>query len=389
VEQALTEIREETGREDPRLLVAGAPLTVPAPEYETRYLVHPFLFHLPSDDLQLDWEHTEARFVRLDKLSDFDTVPGLRDAFDAAAAPTRLTVEIDAIIDRIRKDRARGASDLAAEALDALALCRLAGAFHGAGCADWRAAAARFATLRPGIEAIRTAVARGALEASSAVDEGDAAEALFATRDRLVSARDAAARVASEWLESRSAGRLMTLSRSGAVTATFEAMAPATEIRVLESRPGGEGFDLARELAAGGRRVSVFPDAAVFSALEGCDAALIGADGVLADGDVVNKVGSAALAAAARARGIPFLVVVEGIKASPTARTTDLEAATWTPGDDGAVAQAAPLFERVPGGLIDGIATEGGIASPGGLAAAAERLRSSLTAAGLWTLFYG
>lgn len=388
-EQALAEIREETGREDARRLVTGPPVPVEAPELRLRFVVHPFLFHLPSDTLDLDWEHSEARFVRLDEVAALRTVPGLREAFDAVGSPEALAAAIHALREGIRDDRIRGAGDLAADALDALALCRLTDAFHGPGAGDWRRVAGDLAVLRPGMEAIRTALARGALDAQAAVDDGDAAESLLAAHARLISARFAAARAAAAWLEARGVRRLLTLSRSSAVAATIDRLDPAVGVTVLESRPLGEGLDLARYIAASGRTVRITPDAALFTALGTCDAALIGADGVLAGGDVINKIGSGAVAAACHQAGLPFLVVTEGIKASPVDTALDLEEAAWDPGDPGAASLFAPLFERVPPELIDGIATEGGVAAPGGIAAAATALRGALGAAGIWSLFYG
>jgi ribose 1,5-bisphosphate isomerase len=388
-EQALAEIREETGRDDARLLVTGPPVAVEAPGYQTRFLVHPFLFHVPSDVLRLDWEHTEARFMRRDEIPGLPTVPGLLEVFDAVGSAGSLAGAVQAICDGIRDDRSRGAGDLAADALDALALCRLADAFHGAGASDWRRVAGRLSTTRPGMEAIRTAVARGAVDAAAAVDAGDAAEAIFAARDRTRSARFVAARAAAAWLEARGVRRVLTLSRSAAVAATIDHLDPAVGVTVLESRPLGEGVGMARELAASGRDVRLMPDAALFTALGTCDAGLIGADGILAGGHVINKVGSGAAAAACRQAGLPLLVVAEGIKASPMDAALDLEEAEWDPGDCGAATPLSPLFERVPADLVDGIATEGGVAAPGDIAAAAESLRRALAGADLWTLFYG
>ncbi len=388
-EQALAEIREETERDDARCLVVGAPLTVPAPNYETRFVVHPFLFHIATDTLRLDWEHTEARFVGLEELATLETVPGLRDAFDAVASPARLAATIEATLERIRDDRERGAGDLAAEALDALALCRIADALHGPGTSAWPEVAVRLASARPGMEAIRTCLAKGSLDALSAAGDGDAAEALFTARAQLSSARFVAARAAAAWLEARGVRRLLTLSRSDAVIATIDRLDPMVEVVVLESRPLAEGVDLARYLSLSGRPIRVAPDAALFTALEGCDAALIGADGILAGGDVVNKVGSAAVAAACRQLGASFLVVAEGIKAAPIDSALDLEQVEWDPGEAGEATPWAPLFERVPAALVDGIATENGVTAPGGIAAAAESLRAALGEADLWAIYYG
>ena len=81
--QALREIREETGLsdEDVTLRRVGVPLTVPAPELRTLWVVHPFLFEINDPRaIRLDWENTELRWVTPKQLEEYATVPRLTDA---------------------------------------------------------------------------------------------------------------------------------------------------------------------------------------------------------------------------------------------------------------------------------------------------------------------
>jgi 8-oxo-dGTP diphosphatase len=77
-EQALTEIREETGlgSDDVSLLKRGD--VVEAEGDGTRWFIHPFLFRVVEDaKIMTDWEHTEHCWITPGELCDYDTVPGL------------------------------------------------------------------------------------------------------------------------------------------------------------------------------------------------------------------------------------------------------------------------------------------------------------------------
>jgi 8-oxo-dGTP pyrophosphatase MutT (NUDIX family) len=90
LEQAYREIEEETGltRSDVRLLREGEPIEAPAPELDTLWVVHPFLFHLEGrPELALDWEHTEDRWVSPRQLRRFHTVPMLIEALERVYPP--------------------------------------------------------------------------------------------------------------------------------------------------------------------------------------------------------------------------------------------------------------------------------------------------------------
>ena len=89
-EQARREIQEETGltTADAELVRAGDPLTFEDPDLETRWTVHPFLFRVrPGATIAIDWEHTEARWVRPSALGRYRTVPRLREALARVYPP--------------------------------------------------------------------------------------------------------------------------------------------------------------------------------------------------------------------------------------------------------------------------------------------------------------
>jgi methylthioribose-1-phosphate isomerase len=144
------------------------------------------------------------------------------------------------------------------------------------------------------------------------------------------------------------------------------------EVFAPETRPLLQGARLtAWELEEAGIPVTVLADGAAPSLLSrgGIDAVVVGCDRVAANGDTANKIGTYALAVAARHHGVPFYV------AGP--RST-LDAATPTGADieieqrDGGEIRAAgrlrertrvwnPAFDVTPAELIDGIITDAGV----------------------------
>ena len=81
--QARREIREETGLSEQtvHLVRAGAPLEVPDTKLDTCWVVHPFLFEIDDpQQVSLDWENLELRWVDPAEIADLPTVPQLAEA---------------------------------------------------------------------------------------------------------------------------------------------------------------------------------------------------------------------------------------------------------------------------------------------------------------------
>lgn len=78
--RALEEIREETRLKGARFRKAGEPLVTRLGR--TAFVVHPFLFDVPSRRVTLDWENVEHRWIAPDELENLDTVPRLGHVLD-------------------------------------------------------------------------------------------------------------------------------------------------------------------------------------------------------------------------------------------------------------------------------------------------------------------
>lgn len=78
--RAKIEIYEETGiSEDKIRLVKNADkLRIHSPQYENHeWEIFPFLFEAKNPDIKLNWENSEYRWITIDELKNYNTVPSL------------------------------------------------------------------------------------------------------------------------------------------------------------------------------------------------------------------------------------------------------------------------------------------------------------------------
>jgi methylthioribose-1-phosphate isomerase len=253
--------------------------------------------------------------------------------------------------------------------------------------------------LEDGAETLRTAqptavnVARAVDRVRAAVLAGGptrmagsaraAAEALHAEEDA------ASARVAEHGADLLDgARRILTICNAGALATGGDGSALAVvlalhgraPVRVLacETRPLLEGARLtAWELERHGIPYALCVDGAAAPLLRQgeAEAVVVGCDRVAANGDVANRVGTYALALAAHAAGVPF--VVAGPASTIDLETPDGDAMEVEERDPDEVRHAGgalvtlpdapvrnPAFDVTPARLVTALVTEHGVASP-------------------------
>jgi translation initiation factor 2B subunit (eIF-2B alpha/beta/delta family) len=183
-----------------------------------------------------------------------------------------------------------------------------------------------FGRLAEGSESGATDIARRAAEALAALPRADVLEAVrtlirghpamaplwrlgaavLSSEDHVAAASELASRVTQERAGVAAAAarilpeRVVTHSYSDTMVAAVVAAGASALCAVSE--PGGEGAVTAERLKAAGRAARVLGDAEALDAAAAGTAVVTGAD-ALAPGGVVNKVGTAALAEAARSSG--------------------------------------------------------------------------------------
>lgn len=365
-EAATREIREETGLEAAVTRVRrGTPVQVRDETLDREWVVHPQLYDCTSRTVDPNYETTTWEWVSPTEILRRETVPRLWQAYEAVA-PT---------VDSVGDDDTHGAAYLSIRAMEVLR-DRAATAAEQGTSVDLPDLARQLRDCRPGMAPITNRINRVMHTADQAHGVTNPITVERAATDAIETAVDADDRAAANAVDHLT-DRVVTCSRSGTVTTTLKAASP--RVLITESRPGGEGTDTAAELADAGLDVTLAPDATVPGRIQATDTVLVGADAVLPDGAVHNKVGTYPLALAADRVDATTLAVTaadkvaaEGAVSTPSAPATTLDA---PPG----VTTHNPLFESTPAALIDGIVTEEGVMDTEEVQALADDLAALAT----------
>mmetsp|Transcript_21972 Transcript_21972/g.45186 ORF Transcript_21972/g.45186 Transcript_21972/m.45186 type:complete len:379 (-) Transcript_21972:34-1170(-) len=131
-------------------------------------------------------------------------------------------------------------------------------------------------------------------------------------------ARDQIARVAADFIQE---GQTVLTHGWSRVVASILLKAAETknfDIILLEGRPDAAGAKAAKAYASHESNIptTVVLDSAMGHVMETVDVVLVGAEAVVENGGVVNKIGTYALATCAKAHGKPFYVAAESYKFS-------------------------------------------------------------------------
>jgi translation initiation factor 2B subunit (eIF-2B alpha/beta/delta family)/8-oxo-dGTP pyrophosphatase MutT (NUDIX family) len=357
LDRARIEIQEETGIEDPRLLSAGAPVDLVVGSGK-HVRVHPFLFEIEDPEaVRLDWEHDDARWIDPEELGNFETVPLLVDTLDRVLPVPELPGWVRLTLARLRGDRDGGAREVTRRALGMVARA----AESGAETSTVLRLLDEVAILRPAMAPLGNAARDLRAEIEALRDR-----ALPRTVASLASAARTSLDVGLGRLVARGSERIagarvvVVTSWSSTVVACLTSGSYRGEVRVLESRPPGEGGRTARALERAGIRSELYPDSAAGHAVRGADLVVLGADALLSGGSIVNKTGSLPLSLSAREHGVEVIVVADALKKMRDGIPESLleERVQAEPLGEGPTPRAIPLFEIVPAHLVSEILTD-------------------------------
>ncbi|UCH57256.1 MAG: S-methyl-5-thioribose-1-phosphate isomerase [Candidatus Bathyarchaeota archaeon] len=151
------------------------------------------------------------------------------------------------------------------------------------------------------------------------------------------------------------------------------------EVVLTETRPVYQGRITAREMLESGVRTTMIVDSAVRSFMTKVDLALVGADAITSEGNIINKIGTSLLALAAHEARTPFYVASELLKFDPQTIHGDYEAIEerspeelW-PQAPQELEIRNPAFDVTRRDYIHGIISEEGLISPHSIMEAVRR----------------
>lgn len=223
-----------------------------------------------------------------------------------------MTNDIQQRIAQVRDDREHGSRWLVREAILILRdLAQTKMASQDESMRQLYAAARTLAAARPAMSALSSAV-------SHILNVQNNPDAVAQEATRLLKEYDSAPTRIVTSATPYLSGHLLTCSLSGTILDVLAACRQKIEqVFVLEGRPRYEGRTMAQQLYEHGMTVTLITDAQADIFLPQCKAVVVGADSVLASGDVLNKAGTALLAWAAHGHHVPFYVLCETLKISP------------------------------------------------------------------------
>ncbi|MFH0862355.1 MAG: S-methyl-5-thioribose-1-phosphate isomerase [Candidatus Altiarchaeota archaeon] len=142
------------------------------------------------------------------------------------------------------------------------------------------------------------------------------------------------------------------------------------KVYACETRPRLQGHITVKDLSSASIDVTIIVDSAAYYTMlrKGVRKAMVGADTVSANGDVVNKIGTSQVALAAKAAGIEFIVCTETIKFSPySIGGHEIEIEERDPKEVAEIPKVGvfnPAFDVTRADMIARIVTEEGIIRP-------------------------
>ncbi|HIE28899.1 TPA: NUDIX domain-containing protein [Candidatus Poribacteria bacterium] len=388
-ERVETEIEEETSLnpKDIHFVRKGRPLRIEDGDY--LWTVYPFLYRVPQPDrVKIDWEHTEKRWIYPDEIAGYETVKNLEQTLKRVY----LASEIAEGIDKIEQDRAHGASELASMALDVL---KTAMEFPAIGETDelfeylsnigWHLHHIR-PSMSPLINAIAYVLYQSQRRLNQAENISDFKRHILKIIDEYKAYLKDALAIIYRDTKALLSDDMTIFTHSYSSTVVNAILASGRRnlnIIVTESRPLNEGVKTATKVAQE-YDVTLITDAQAGYFIANADIVLMGADSILSDGSLINKVGTHLIALAAQKHKVPVYALCQTNKfhlRSYDGETIKLEE------KDGreVISENIPnvsvrniYFEITPAELISGIVTEKGILGPKDFASQLKNWRKAL-----------
>jgi translation initiation factor 2B subunit (eIF-2B alpha/beta/delta family)/8-oxo-dGTP pyrophosphatase MutT (NUDIX family) len=366
--RAKIEIQEEVNLTSNHLTLVrdGLPLRALDEESMTVWIVHPFLFTTSNSAINIDWEHTCYEWINPSDLDSYDTVPKLKETFERVQWDLQtISGSQSAAFGRILElgeDRVSGASSLGRRAVQIIA--------HTAESPDIESKDDLYKNMLMLFLKTRTVQRSMATlqnmagkflylvdsKRTNSTSLNDFRRSALEFERKILSAFEKESENTSKNLAAiiPNDAKILTHSYSNTAKRAFENISRSggdIKVWVTESNPGYEGKVLARDLNQIGLQVRIVPDSDVPAILEDVDVVVVGADSVLADGSIVNKIGTRKIAIETEAKSVPFYVICE---------TSKFSAANLL-GEDIEIAQ---IFDVTPSKLIRKIITELGPLEP-------------------------
>jgi len=271
--------------------------------------------------------------------------------------------EIRAAVREIRSDRERGARQLALATLEALR--SVAPECTGE---EFRECARELALARPMMASTQNAVAWAW---SRFLDTGNAAEAVDDVIELIQTATDGMAASARRVVPTDT---LLTYSYSSSVIELLGRLKPRRVI-VSETRPSHEGIRMARELKSQGISMTLITEAQMALFVQEADAVVVGADTILPEGDLINRIGTRLLALAARDADVPFYSISETLKVAAPSEPIPFAPEEGKPKevcDEKWLEVRNVYYEMTPARLVTAYVTETGVLDPSAVGRFAE-----------------
>jgi translation initiation factor 2B subunit (eIF-2B alpha/beta/delta family)/8-oxo-dGTP pyrophosphatase MutT (NUDIX family) len=370
--RAKIEIEEEVNLTSDHIILvrSGVPLRALDEESMTVWIVYPFLFSTSDSAISIDWEHTCYKWISPNDLDSYNTVPKLKETFERVQWDLQTISKFQSaafgrILD-LGEDRVSGASSLGRRAVQIIA--------HTAESPDIESKDELFKNMLTFFLKARTVQRSMATlqnmtgkflylvdsTRTKSISLCDFRQSALEFERRVLSASETESEITAKNLATiiPNGAKILTHSYSNTAKRALENISRAgggIKVWVTESNPGYEGRVLARDLNEMGLPVRIVPDSDVPAILEDVDVVVVGADSVLADGSIVNKIGTRKIAVEAEAKNVPFYAICE---------TSKFSAANLL-GEDIEIAQ---IFDVTPSKLIRKIVTELGPIDPDGVA---------------------